>query len=158
MDFSLFAVETRWGSAKPQTPKPKPDCNTVLPDGRTIGQVVQQYRAQLQGSMNAASESLMPDPFGAGLGAMYSIAKPRGPIDFKNNFRGKADGKMLGEAGNFAYYAIGTGILPNAVLDAGAGFYSFISNKPASDTHGFWGIDSSAASVRDAALASNGCK
>jgi hypothetical protein len=26
MDFSLFAVETRWGSAKPQTPKPKKDC------------------------------------------------------------------------------------------------------------------------------------
>ena len=144
--------------AVPQSPKPKIDCNTVLPNGRTIGDYVRQYRSQLQKAVHSASEGPMPDPFGAALGGMFFIGRPRGPIDFKNIFRGQANGLMLGKAGNFAYYAIGTGILPNAVLDAGAGFYSFYANKDASHTHGFWGIDDSAFSVRDAALASNGCK
>jgi len=35
-----------------------------------------------------------------------------GPIDFKNIFKHKADPVLLGQAGNFAYYAIGSGYLP----------------------------------------------
>lgn len=95
-------------------------------------------------------------------GAFFSIAISNGPIDFKNNFRGQANGAMLGQAGNFTYYAIGTGIFPNWELDAGAGAYGLYSaalgRKPFSSLTGPMFSDASAASVRNAALASNGCK
>jgi hypothetical protein len=57
-------------------------------------------------------------------GAFYPIVKSNGPIDFKNNFRGLDNAATLGQAGNFAYYAIGSGILPNRELDGGAAFYA----------------------------------
>lgn len=148
---------------EPQSPKPKVDCNTVLPDGRTVGQVVQQYRAQLQ----AVANNAMQDPMGSASpgelsGAMYSIAKSGGPIDFKRTFRGQANATMLGQAGNFAYFAIGSGILPTMELDAMAGgyaIYSFVfGSKKFSDLTPRFGMDKSAASVRDAALAANGCQ
>ncbi|MCE3589917.1 hypothetical protein LXJ59_25330, partial [Escherichia coli] len=92
---------------------------------------------------------------------MASIAWPNGPIDFKNNFRGQAEAGMLGRAGNFAYYAIGTGIISNAILDAGAGAYAISSplrgHKSWSTLTGPMFSDQSAASTRDAALASGGC-
>ena len=146
----------------PQSPKPKVDCNTVLPDGRTVGDYVRQYRSQLQSIAN----DQMQDPMGSASpgalsGAMFSIANVGGPIDFKRKFRGQANGGMLGQAGNFAYYAIGSGIIPTFELDAGAAGYSLYSlifgGKKFSDIT--WrGIDTSAASVRDLALAANGCK
>jgi len=88
--------------------------------------------------------------------------KSNGLIDFKNNFKGKANAGMLGQAGNFAYYAIGSGFLPSRELDTGAGLYGLYSaifgNKHFSDLTGPMFSDTSAASVRDAALASNRCK
>lgn len=94
--------------------------------------------------------------------AFFTVAGSNGPIDFKNNFRGQANAAMLGQAGNFAYYAIGAGIYPTWELDAGAGAYGLYSaalgRKPFSSLTGPVFSDASAASVRNAALASNGCK
>jgi RHS repeat-associated protein len=144
----------------------KVDCNTMLPNGQTIGQVVQLERAELQSvwdqSLQGANSDGQPDPLGATTGTFIAIAKSHGPIDFKNSYKGQANATMLGQAGNFAYYAIGSGFLPSRELDIGAGLYGLYSaifgNKHFSDLTGPMFSDTSAASVRDAALASNGCK
>jgi hypothetical protein len=140
-------------------------CNTMLPNGQTVGQVVNQQRAQLQAVANEAAananQGTPSNPFLETTGAFYSIAQPNGPIDFKNNFSGQANGALLGQAGNFAYYAIGSGILPTAELDAGAGAYALFSatfgSKSFSSLTGPMFSDASAASVRNAGLATPGC-
>ena len=139
-------------------------CSTVLPNGQTVGQVVNQYRNQLQSIANEAlNNPNNQNPLGEITGAFYAIAQPHGPIDFKNGVAGQGgNGATLGQAGNFAYYAIGSGILPNWELDAGAGVYGVLSaafgSKSFSSLTGPMFSDASAASVRNAALASNGCK
>src|SRR6185369_6262254 len=45
-------------------------------------------------------------------GEIFAIPSSNGPIDFKNTFKGQADPELLGSAGNFAYYAIGSGNIP----------------------------------------------
>jgi hypothetical protein len=138
------------------------NCNTVLPNGQTVGDVVRQLRAELE---NIANEALQnpnnPNPSGEIAGAFAGIAEPGGPIDFKNNFRGPANATTLGQAGNFTYYAIGSGILPNWELDAGATAYALWSairgQKSFSSLTGSMYSDASAAAVRNAALAANGC-
>jgi hypothetical protein len=84
------------------------------------------------------------------------------PIEFKNIFRGQADAKMLGQAGNFAYYAIGSGFLSNTELDFGAAAYAFysalIGQKPFSSLTGPMFSDSSAAEMRNPGLSANGCR
>jgi len=140
-------------------------CDTVLPNGETLGQVVQQERGLLQNAFDSAmlanqtgSDS---DPLLEVTGTFLSIARSKGPIDFKNNFKGQANANFLGQAGNFAFYATGSGYLPNQLLDAGAGAYGLLTAifgpRPFSDLTGPMFSDSSAASVRNLALASNGC-
>jgi hypothetical protein len=154
------------GSNNSSSTANKVDCNSVLPNGKTVGDYVQPNRALLQNSMNdsmaAAQSGLGVDPFSQPTGTFYSIAKPNGPIDFKNIFRSSgASPSVLGQAGNFAYYAIGSGILPNAELDVGAGLYALknalFGAKRFSTLTGPMFSDASAASVRDAGLAANGC-
>lgn len=132
----------------------------MLPNGQTVGSYVQDYRAQLQNISNASGVD--DQQVGATTGAFQSIAGSNGPIDFKNTFRGQANAAMLGQAGNFAYYAIGSGILPNFELDAGAGAYAIYSavlgRKPFSSLTGPMFSDASAASVRNQGLAAKGCK
>jgi len=136
------------------------NCNTVLPNGRTVGSYVQQYRGQLQSVSDAAGVD--DQQVGATTGAFYPIAEGGGSIDFKNIFRGQANAALLGQAGNFAYYAIGSGILPAWELDAGAGAYALKAalqgKKSFSSLTGPFFSDASAASVRTQGLAANGCK
>ena len=120
---------------------------------------MRQYRADLQ---NAADNGTSEETFSTVTGTFLAIAGPHGPIDFKNGAAGQGgNGSTLGLAGNFAYYAIGSGILPNWELDAGAGAYGVLSAtfgpKSFSSLTGPMFSDASAASVRNAALASNGC-
>jgi RHS repeat-associated protein len=150
-------------------PLNKINCNTVLPNGQTVGQFVRKYRTELQNLVNQALQNPEdPDPNLPELltGAFLAIAEPDGPIDFKKIFSGQANAAFLGEAGNFAYYATGSGILPTWELDAGASLYGVLSTipypghpgKPFSTLgNGPMLIDDSAAAVRDEALASNGC-
>ena len=142
------------------------NCGTVLPNGQTIGELVRLYRARLLAVNNMSIDSAKfggtPDPIMAMTGTYASIARERGPIDFKSKFRGKADGAKLGRAGNFAYYAIGTGVLPDWEMDAGAGAYAVQAalrrKKQFSSLTGPMFSDISAASVRGPALQSNGCR
>lgn len=148
---------------KEETQKEKPQsvgCGTRLPNGKTVGDYVRDQRAKLQSMVDATMQSV-GGPLPAATGAMAAIAWPHGPIDFKNNFRGQGDAGTLGRAGNYAYYAIGTGLIPDGMLDAGAGAYAITSalrgHKSWSTLTGPMFSDQSAASVRDAALASGGC-
>lgn len=133
------------------------NCDTALPSGQTVGQVVNHYRSEIQSFADASDGAP-----GTTTAAFYDVVKSNGPIDFKNIFAGQADPSLLGQEGNFAYYAIGTGMLPTSELDAGAGAYALYSailgKKPFSTLTGPMLSDSSAASVRNAGLASNGCR
>ena len=143
----------------------KVGCDTRLPNGKTVGDYVRQYRPKLQSSMDLAVDAsgygLEADPLSAATGTFARIARDNGPIDFKNQFRG-GDKATLGRAGDFAYYAIGSGILPDAELDAGAGAYALTAalrgQKPFSSLTGRMFSDASAHAVRDDALAANGCR
>jgi hypothetical protein len=142
---------------------PDPSVPT-LSNHQTVGSYVRQGRAQLEAA--AAADNDIADALVAGessptVGAFYNIAKPGGMIDFRGNFVGQADKHFLADAGNFAYYAIGSGGLPDTVLDIIGGGYSVLSvlrgRKSFSDLVGRWLSDASANSVRDAALAAGGC-
>ena len=138
-------------------------CSTVLPNGKTVGDYVRQFRQDLQNSANNATSDTQGDSSNAAAtGSFFAIVKPNGPIDFKNTFKGQAPGNILGQAGNFAYYAIGSGLLPNIELDLGAGAYAVLAalkgHKQFSELTGRFFSDSSAALVRAPALAANGCK
>ena len=136
-------------------------CKTVLPNGQTVGDVVRAQQAQLQSVFDSTLQTVS-GPLPAELGTFAAIAWPHGPIDFKNNFRGLASPTLLGKAGNFAYYSIGSGYVPTSIMDIGAGAYAVTSalrgQKPFSTLTGPMLSDQSAASVRTAALASNGCR
>ncbi|MBS0574841.1 MAG: hypothetical protein JSS45_00210, partial [Proteobacteria bacterium] len=146
------------------------DCNTKLPDGKTVGDYVRKYYAEMQSALNAEMSGMAnANDQMIGNGAtfateaiFFNIFKSNGPIDFKNTFRGRGDATQLGQAGNFAYYAIGVGALTAQELDMGAGAYAILSaikgQKSFSSLGGPMGSDLSAKSVRNAALAANGCQ
>jgi hypothetical protein len=128
-----------------------------LPDGQKLGDVVQQHRTDLQHTV----ERLQSDPnsldggLGYVVGHYLGMARPHGEIDFKNKFKGQGDPDDLAKAGNFAYYAIGSGILPDSVLDAGASVYNLYKHLTlqSKDHTGALEPDASAKKVRDAAIA-----
>jgi len=126
----------------------------------TVGDIVRAQQAQLQRVLDSALQS-EGGPLPAELGTFLAISFPNGPIDFKNRFRGQANASVLGSAGNFAYYAVGSGYIPSSLLDFGAGTYAVAAavfgRKPFSSLTGPMFADASAAAVRSAALASNGC-
>jgi hypothetical protein len=147
-------------SAANTAPQTQVSCNTVLPNGKTVGDVVRGEIAALRSvaSLGTGIDSLPRLELYADF---FSIASSGGPIDFKVQFRGQANAALLGQEGNFAYYAIGSTFFPTTILDAGAGAYG-ISTAMFGSRHfrnltGPWFSDTSAASVRSAGLASNGC-
>jgi hypothetical protein len=115
-------------------------------------------QSALDAAMQSAEYAESFDLLGQMTGTFYSIAKSKGPIDFKYMFKGgtPAQRQELGDAGNFAYFAIGSGYLPNAELDAGTAYYglktAIFGSRPFSDLTGRMFSNSSAARVRDAAL------
>jgi RHS repeat-associated protein len=145
----------------------KVGCGTVLPNGQTVGSVVQQQRANLQNAFNesvAQAQTGRPsNPFAYQLGAFTAIVGPNGPIDFKKGQTGQTFVQM-GLAGNFAYYAIGAGYFSPSRLDAGAGAYALTaaaffphSTVHFSDLTGNFFSDSAAGQMRGPGLAANGC-
>ncbi|MGH9725429.1 MAG: RHS repeat-associated core domain-containing protein, partial [Candidatus Acidiferrales bacterium] len=125
------------------------NCNTVLPNGQTVGYVVQQEVAALQDAKGIGTGiDTLPD-IRIYLAFAY-VASPGGPIDFKNNFNGQAAPNLLGQAGNFAYYAIGSAYFPTFALDAGATGYAILAHGSLSSPN--------AQVVRSNGLAANGCK
>jgi RHS repeat-associated protein len=138
------------------------NCSTVLPNGKTVGNYVQQFRADLDSVIHASNSTEGDNSGLAATATFVAIVKGGGPIDFKNIFKGQGDPTVLGEAGNFAYYAIGSGLLPDIELNAGATIYGIYAvatgQKPLSELTGRGYSDSSADAVRNTALAANGCK
>jgi RHS repeat-associated protein len=137
-------------ASKGKTQSGKPDCNSVLPNGKTVGQVVQDSIANIEAGAG-------PYDYGPGeFGAFIATVQSRGPIDFKNNFRGQANAGFLGAAGNFAYGAIASGIgYSQSFAEAGAGAYA-LKNRKLNGNNPF-GEDNSAAQNLPAGYASNGC-
>jgi len=150
--------------AKNGTPAPNNvNCNTKLPNGQTVGQYVNNARAQLQAVVdrqNALAPAGDVNPFSI-YTQFASIAKGGGPIDFKNIFAGQASRELLANAGNFAYYAIGEGYIPTTALDLGAGAYGLygaaVGRFPTSFLTGRFFSDDSARLMRSPGLAANGC-
>jgi len=143
------------------------NCNTKLPNGQTVGDVVRQQRAVLQSAFNQAAAQAQTgspsNPLGYELGAFTAIIGPNGPIDFKKGQSGTTFVQM-GLAGNFAYYAIGSGYFSPNTLDAGAAFYALTaaaffphSTVHFSDLTGHYFSDSAANMMKGPGLAANGC-
>ena len=154
-NVALPDLPPAWNDTPGETSDGWPDF--TLPDGQTLKEVIQQQRTDLQNAVDRAQSA--PDALDGGLGYAaghyLAMARPHGPIDFKNIFQGQGDPDRLGKAGNFAYYAIGSGILPDRMLDAGASAYNLyktmIDPKKRHDVA--LSADASATAVRDAALA-----
>jgi hypothetical protein len=155
------------GNKQPQTRAPNNiNCNTKLPNGQTVGTVVRQQRARLQQAFDEAAAQAQTgspsNPLGYELGAFTAIAGPNGPIDFKKGQSG-ATFVQMGLAGNFAYYAIGSGYFSPNTLDAGAALYALTaaaffphSTVHFSDLTGHYFSDSAANMMKGPGLAANG--
>ncbi len=153
------------GSNSPKPEIKKITCSTRLPNGKTVGDYVRQARAELQSSYDSSIAAMQygseGDPLSAALGTFFGIVMPGGQIDFKNNFAGKAPRELLGNAGNFAYYAIGAGYIPTTALDLGAGGYGLYGvakgTFPSTFLTGRFYSDDSARRQREPGLAAGGC-
>jgi RHS repeat-associated protein len=127
----------------------KPSCNTFLPNGQTIGQVVRNAVATIHLVASYDLSGL------AELNAFYATVKSNGPIDFKKHFGPDPTG-ALGAAGNFAYGAIASGIgYSQSFAEFGAGVYAAHAGK--SNPNNPHGEDNSAAQNLPAGYATVGC-
>jgi RHS repeat-associated protein len=123
-------------------------CSTVLPDGSTVGSHVNAVSNQINNAANSAQ------PVSTPYGPAPSPSLP-GPISVASqvysgtNFRGMYGGpganyQLLGDAGNFAYFAVSANIgVPLWTAELVAGGYS-ITHHPPSDWVGPFGMDPSA--------------
>ena len=106
-------------------PKP-PDCSTVLPNGKTVGDVV---RSAIGDTLTMGSDVGSNTDYAASMMAkmeMYTF--PGGPLDFKNNFRGQGDPASLAAAGNFAYGAYVSALAGPSVSNFGAKLYGTVAS------------------------------
>lgn len=108
-------------------------CSTILPNGQTIGQVVNQVTAAIDAVESSATQAGQ-DPLGPGLAEYFADVNTNGPIDFKNIFSGKGDPGFLGQAGNFAFgavssYMFGSGSFGQYMALSGAGVYALRAGK-----------------------------
>ena len=117
-------------------------CETILPDGTTIGGRVAALSNQINSSQMAST------PYGP---VLSSSALPSSVVsqvysgtNFKIMFRGQADAAFLGDAGNFAYGAVAADIgIPQSMTEMVAGAYSMAAH-PSSDWVGPYNMDPSA--------------
>jgi RHS repeat-associated protein len=139
-------------TAKKPKPAPPPPikinitCGVALPNNLTIAAYVEDAIFRI-------------NKYNTNIGRYYAfinIVKSGGPIDFKRIFKGQADPKFLGDAGNFAYGAIASGAgIPESVAEAGAGAYAIKNGKGNPANPGF--EDDSAARNLPRGYATNGC-
>jgi hypothetical protein len=129
-----------------------PDCNTILPNGITIGQYVRTTLAFSAGIRQAN--------FAAGFGADLAMVSPYGPLDPKNNFRGQGSPSQLAAAGNFEVGAYMTAVWGSGVSNLEAIIYatgSHILGIKASSFMAPNGMDKSAAANLPRGNANAGC-
>lgn len=103
----------------------KPNCDTVLPDGTTIGSHV----AALSNQINSEASQMVATPYGPVLSSNALPSSVASQVysgtNFKIMFRGQANAAFLGDAGNFAYGAVSANIgVPLIVAEGVAGLYA----------------------------------
>jgi RHS repeat-associated protein len=136
------------------------NCGTKLPNGQTVGDYVRAARNQMNSIQGTGSPPL--DAYHM-LTTFKGLVGGGSSIDFKNTMAGQAPIELLGNAGNFAYYAIGSGYFSAGILDMGAGGYAiksaFIPSSPVtfSALTMPYGQDTSAKLQEGPGLAANGC-
>jgi len=100
----------------------QPTCNTVLPNGQSIGDVVRQSLRQTLANIPASTTTFGTAFLGSVLGNVL------GTFDFKNRFRGQGDPAELAAAGNFAYGAYVSALFGSGVSNFGARAYGTVTN------------------------------
>jgi RHS repeat-associated protein len=126
-------------------------CATVLPDGSTVGSHVNSVAnsvnnsAQLTADSNAANPVLESQ---TGLNPFSVMSQVYSGTNFRAMYGGPgANYQLLGDAGNFAYFAVSANIgVPLTAAEVAAGAYS-ITHHPPPDWVGPFGMDPSATRV-----------
>ncbi len=90
----------------------KVGCGSKLPDGSTVAQNVQAIAQHINETARKLDESNLRRGKDSQLasitiGMFIHAVRSNGPLDFKNIFKGQASARFLGDAGNFAYGALG---------------------------------------------------
>lgn len=102
-----------------------PDCNTVLPNGKTVGDTVRAAAQDTRDDNTSTSSTSATDNFQNKF-EFYTF--PYGPLDFKNRFRGRADAATLAAAGNFAYGAYVSAVAGPSISTFGAKLYGVVAS------------------------------
>jgi RHS repeat-associated protein len=121
-------LPNRFGSRRISRTAPQnaqPDCNTVLPDGKTVGDIV---RGAIDDTLTAGADVGSNTDYAASVqGKMAFYTFPKGPLDFKNIYRGRGDPASLAAAGNFAYGAYVSALAGPSVSNFGAKLYGTVA-------------------------------
>jgi hypothetical protein len=122
-------------------------CSTVLPDGSTVGSHVNSVVNSLNDSaqISANTDSTAVAEAQTGSNPISAASEVYSGTNFRAMYGGPgADYTLLGDAGNFAYFAVSADIgVPLGVAEFVAGVYS-ITHHPSSDWVGPFGMDPSA--------------
>ncbi len=115
-----------------QAQRARPSCHTVLPNGKTVQQTVQDDISKINQEVGNPRDGEDPQTYLARVSTAFaSHVGPRSEIDFKNQPHNGQDAAFLADAGNFAYGAVAAGVdLPQWVAEAGAGAYALANGKP----------------------------
>ena len=104
----------------------EPDCDSELPSGETIGEVV---RTAIEDTLTAPPDVNSNTELAASIASkMAFYTFPKGPLDFKNSYKGEADPAWLAAAGNFAYGAYVSALGGPGVSNFGAKLYGVVSS------------------------------
>ena len=143
-------------------PQTTPNCNTVLPNGKTIGDEV--GNAVFDTQMAIASPESNLDSASALTSKMadytFPFAFSYSPLDFKNRFRGQGIPADLSAAGNFAYAAYTSVFGGSSLTNFGARAYAQLAYATGLKDAKFMapnGMDKSAAANVPLGLANPGC-
>ncbi len=118
-------------------------CSTVLPDGSTVGDVVNSVLENIgQNSVDQDSTSIAEAQTGLWDPGTVALEVYSG-TNFKIMFKGQGDAGFLGDAGNFAYGAVSADLgVPLSATEFAAGVYARKSGH--TDTNHPYGMDDSA--------------
>ena len=122
-------------------------CDSRLPDGETVGDVVRDTADDINTRAALGEDKI---------GMFVSAALPHGPLDFKNLY-GPDNSGYLGATGNFAYGALASGVgVPQGLAEAGAGAYAATHLKATIGNP--WLEDASAAKFLPQGYRTQGCR
>lgn len=120
------------------------DCDTVLPDGSTVGDHVRAISNKINSSSQITFSPYGP-VVGAGMDPVTVAAQVYSGTNFRKMYGSPgADYASLGDAGNFAYGAVSANIgVPLGAAEAVAGGYALVAHTRAQRV-GPYGMDKSA--------------